>query len=274
MIKDILHFVERQLWSRRAYKFVQNRWTGLADMDALADVLSTMRTSRDLKPIELEFPAAKNIVVLAPHPDDEVIGPGGTLIGGIERGCRVTVIYLTSGSSKSTRAEIRENEALEAAALMGFETIFLGLSALEEHDLKSAAAILHQHLVDLSPDIIFTPFLSDDHIEHRKTGEILVRATEMGNGIRNPEIWAYQVYGAVISNVIVDITTTAEAKASAIRLYESQMKRRDWAHFALGLNAFNSRFLPGGATRYAEMYFVLPLSDYCGFCAPYFSKRE
>ena len=51
----------------------------------------------------------------------------------------------------------------------------------------------------------------------------------------------------------------------------SAMKSRDWAHYALGMNAYHSRFLPSTTeARYAEPFFVVPLEDYIDVCAKYF----
>ena len=84
-------------------------------------------------------------------------------------------------------------------------------------------------------------------------------------------IWAYQVYTTLIPNVVVDITDVADDKASTIRLWASQIEKRDWAHYMLGLNAFNCRLLGGPAPRYAETFFVLPIGDYAELCATYFT---
>ena len=49
-----------------------------------------------------------NILIVAPHPDDEILGCGGSIIKYIEKGCRVSVLYLSSGDSIE---KIRETEA-------------------------------------------------------------------------------------------------------------------------------------------------------------------
>lgn len=273
-LRALLNRFERQLWAHRSYKFVRRRWGELADLSALADVLATMRTGREIEPLELGFPSNKRIAVLAPHPDDEIIGPGGTLIGGIAQGSPTTVVYLTSGSEVAAEAQRREEEAREVAAGVGFDTHFLRLPRLQADNLATAADRVGQHLTELRPDIVFVPFLSDDHDEHRRTSEILAMACQQVTIPGRPEVWAYQVYGAVIPNVVVDITATAEAKAEAISLFRSQMEKRDWAHYALGLNAYNSRFLSGAKAAYAEMFFVLPLSDYADICRSYFARQS
>jgi hypothetical protein len=72
--------------------------------------------------------------------------------------------------------------------------------------------------------------------------------------------------------VVVDITDQATRKAEAMRHYASQMAKRDWAHFALGLNAFNLRLLPAtNRAAYAEAFFVLPISEYVELCRDYFA---
>jgi LmbE family N-acetylglucosaminyl deacetylase len=66
-------------------------------------------------------------LVVAPHPDDDVIGCGGSIIRHIRRGHTVTVVYMTSGEAgslvhpKEELRLIREAEAREAASLMGFD---------------------------------------------------------------------------------------------------------------------------------------------------------
>ena len=68
-----------------------------------------------------------------------------------------------------------------------------------------------------------------------------------------------------------DITDAAAQKAEAIRMWQnSAMRSRDWAHFALGLNAYNSRLLPDSTLpRYVEAFFVVPLAEYLKVCGTY-----
>ncbi|MCK9232707.1 MAG: PIG-L family deacetylase, partial [Syntrophales bacterium] len=75
----------------------------------------------------------RRILVAAPHPDDEWIGCGGSLLKHIRRGNPVTVVYMTSGEAgglgrtREALAAVREAEAREAAAFAGItDLIFLG----------------------------------------------------------------------------------------------------------------------------------------------------
>src|SRR5258706_2559089 len=70
-----------------------------------------------------------NVLVIAPHPDDEVIGCGGALCRHADRGDRVSVVFLTSGElglKRLPREEawaIREREATAAAAELGIAAL-------------------------------------------------------------------------------------------------------------------------------------------------------
>ena len=100
----------------------------------------------------------------------------------------------------------------------------------------------------------------DDHDDHRRANQLLWHAWH-GGFVRNDiEVWCYQVYSPVISNVVVDISDVAEQKATAVRMWKSQMKIRKFDHYILGLNAFNIRLLPRG--RYVEAFFVVPMREY------------
>jgi len=270
MLRGLINRIERQLWARRSHKFVIRNWSQLPSIASLGEILSTMRAAREIIPLLQEAPAGKSILVIAPHPDDEVVGPGGTIIGAIEAGSRAHVVYLTSGSKRADVAQTREAEASAAANQIGYTTEFLRLADLSDGATSTALTALANAITTFDPELLFVTFFADDHIEHQRASELLVKAYDQELVDGDLEIWAYQVYSALVANVIVDVTPFLERKLEAISIFASQMESRNWVHFASGLTAYNSRFLPGNATRYGEVFHVARLRDYSDICRPYF----
>jgi LmbE family N-acetylglucosaminyl deacetylase len=99
----------------------------------------------------------------------------------------------------------------------------------------AAAQALASVINGFQPDVLMLPFMLGDHPSHRNASLLLAAACE-GLALE-PEVWAYQVYSAMMSNVVVDITAWRGAKSDLIRYYQSQLARRDWVNFSLGLNA-------------------------------------
>ena len=84
----------------------------------------------DRTPAALDSFGPEPVLVVAPHMDDEVIGPGGTLRRHVEAGAAVTVVFLTDGRlggyDDGTLLQRRKEESRRAAELLGFgELIFL-----------------------------------------------------------------------------------------------------------------------------------------------------
>jgi LmbE family N-acetylglucosaminyl deacetylase len=268
MLRRLFRRLEASLRGRQAYKFFLRDWGALGDLTSAADVIKTIRFSRQLESLELAHPDKRRIVVLAPHPDDEVLGAGGTIIKALAARIPVTVVYVTSGLPPQTT----EAEAMAVSRQVGYETEFLHEPVksigLDDASLQNCA----QSLARLKPDCIFLPFLLDDHDDHRRVSELFLRLCRKGLfDPRGVEVWAYQVYSMVWPNVVVDVTDVAERKAEAMRLYATQMKTRDWAHYILGLNAFMSRFLRSRHNAcYAEGFFVVPAEEYLSLCERYF----
>lgn len=269
MLHATVKLLKNLVMRRSAYRFFMRDWRALGDLGRCADAAATFRHSVNLEPILMEGPQGKRILVIAPHPDDEILGAGGTLIASIGRGAKVRVFYLTRG--KASQAEALMKEAAAVARLVGYETRFLNYYA---RCLPLDAQIidtLREEIEIFGPQVLMLPFLCDDHDDHRRASHLLWLTHQAHSLPPGLEIWAYQVYTALIPNVVVDITATAEHKRTAIAGWASQAGSRDWAHYALGLNAFNSRFLPGATgPRFAEAFFVLPLEDYCELCGHYF----
>lgn len=254
------------LLPQRDLGFYLRHWLVPGDAIRSSAVLETMRQTNIVMAEESEGPIEGPVLVLAPHPDDEVIGPGGTLISLLQRGVRVTVAFLTDGTNDPNAAAIRREEATASAEALGFQPRFLGLQA-DAIPLSEGAAQLQRLLAEIRPAALMLPFVLDDNDDHRRTSELLLRIPDLP-----PElpIWAYQVYTALPANRAVNITRVADAKAKAIGRHASQMKRRDWAHYALGINAVNIRLLPKQGVRYVEAFLALPAARYVALCESYF----
>jgi N-acetylglucosamine malate deacetylase 1 len=264
------------LLPRRAYKFFLNDWRPLDDLDRVADAMGSLRQSARLRPAIMNAPQARRIAVVAPHPDDESIGPGGTLLAAREGGANIGVVFLTDDSNE-TVASARRREAQAACEVLGATPAFLGFG---ERAIPLDAQAVHRFATSLSSlagdgalEALFVPFLADDHEDHRRANHLLLVAAEHGEFRARPEIWAYQVYTSLPCNVLVDIGRHAGGKTQAIRSHVSQMAKRDWVSVALGLNAYNARFArgrPGGGPY--EAFFVLPFEDYIDLLRRYFRE--
>ena len=98
-------------------------------------------------PERVEAPPGSRIVVLAPHPDDDVLGCGGTLAKQVVTGASVSVVYLTDGrkgdptfASEDDLVKERQREAVAAAAVLGIEDVaFLGA---RDQELRASAPIV------------------------------------------------------------------------------------------------------------------------------------
>jgi N-acetylglucosamine malate deacetylase 1 len=262
------------LFTKKAYRFLIRDWMNLPDLEAAANVINTLRFNHNLRSVELDKPPGKRILVIAPHIDDETIGPGGSLYKAIKGGSQVEVLFLTSDSNPEDK-KIREDEAIYVAEKSGFTVRFLGWNADSIPADSVAVEQFAKAVNDFNPDLLMITFVLDDHDDHRRANEILYKAFSRNLLPPTLDIWAYQVYTAVLANVIIDITSVSEQKKAMIRCYISQMSHRDWANFALGLNAWNSRFLKGRVkAAFAECFFTVPLSEYATLCQKYLGGTE
>ena len=254
------------------YKFVLRDWTRLLDLELCSQVLETKRFSRNLRPVEMDAPDAKAILVVAPHPDDDTFGAGGAILKALEGGARVETVYLTNGSNDPEQARLIKRDAERVGGELGLKHHFLecatfGIPVGDEGVNGKLEAIL----TGLDPDAIFVPFLLDDHDDHRRASQLLMEV--LSKRRFECEIWAYQIYSTVIPNVVVDITRQIERKRELMALWQNVQGNRNWAHYTTGINAANCRYLSGRrAASYAEAFFVVPSPEYAALCDIYFSN--
>ena len=248
---------------------IQINWRNLHDHKYMRATLDTMRLSKFYNPKEVTVPKNKKILILSPHPDDETIGAGGTILKMVECGCDVHVLQFTLGD----KPEVYE-ESLKVPEILKFTPHYLRFAAGRmEMDEKSLKMVFGQ-INDIAPDVIFIPFLLDDNEDHRRVNEYIYKGfiQNMLNISSSTSLWAYQVYSFFPINATVRVTDFIEEKSRAMRCYQSQFCVRDWVHFMKGLNAFNIRFLTGGhiGEEYVEVFFRTSVKHYSEICATYF----
>lgn len=122
------------------------------------------------------------VLVLAPHPDDDILGCGGTIAHYCKKKDDVSVVFITSGEkgskkiNKTELAAIREQEALAAEKALGCSTcIFLRCKDGQVNKEIQVKKKLEELINKLCPDYIYIPHAQDDHKDHIATHMFIVQ---------------------------------------------------------------------------------------------------
>ncbi len=178
-----------------------------------------------------------NILVFAPHNDDETIGVGGTIAKLANAGHRVVVCEVTRGINEAALQRIR-NEAIEAHKVLGVsETVFLDLPGLDLHltPTRQKNAPYLDIVKKENPDIVFIPHHGDLHSDHASCAESCMVALRPMNAPNPKALYAYETLSesewnvpdgahAFIPNTWSDITQTLDTKIEAMKCYASQLR--------------------------------------------------
>jgi LmbE family N-acetylglucosaminyl deacetylase len=211
-------------------------------------------------PYEASQLRGERLLVLAPHPDDEVIGCGGLIALHLREGRNVRILVATDGA-EAGEAPAREEECRRGVSRLGDADLrFLGFPdrALDE----SAAPVIRQHLLELRPDLILVPGPGEIHPDHlalsRLFCDLVQRDELLFADLATARVAFYEVSQPLRPNAIVDITPVSEQKYAAIGEHASQLEQRDYASYARGLNTYRAMTLPEEMTL-AEAYHVVDL---------------
>jgi LmbE family N-acetylglucosaminyl deacetylase len=220
--------------------------------------------------------SARRVLVLAPHPDDEVFGCGAALADLASRGAALDVLVLTDGAggepdpAERKRIEgLRLRESGVALAILGGAK--LRTAGLPDRGLWDAEAALREALeralVETGPDLVFAPSPVEIHPDHRAVAAALVAvarsaapSSPVARVLAGTTVAFFEVSQPFRPNVLFDCGRHTETKRRAMLAFVSQNGERDYEGFISGLNAYRRMTLPRG-TKAAEGYFVVPGSD-------------
>lgn len=199
------------------------------------------------------------ILVLAPHPDDESLGCGGTIAKHIADGDEVRVVYLCDCGPD------RANEALKACGVLGNGTI--GVWFLDQPDgaAKAVGDVIYrfEKMVEtVDPDIIYAPHSNENHVDHRAAWSLATsiqrhRKVERSStsSLRMYEIWT----PLTDVSVVVDITPYLRVKADALECHQTQFHgdfTNHMDHGIFGLNLYRGAVDGKSQFEYGEAFAV------------------
>lgn len=192
--------------------------------------------------IELNPNKKEKIIVLSPHPDDDIFGVGGTLLRHQQNGDTIQVLYLCRGDGGGARsrddilAKKRQAEATEALAKLGGTAIFWQIRDGSLSPSSELVAKLARLLSEYQPTRIYVPWFGDNHQDHQGCAELLKLSS--AKAIASADIWQYEIWSPLLPNRYVDISQVTQQKKQLMSFHKSQIQ--DNANFETGIIGLNS----------------------------------
>jgi LmbE family N-acetylglucosaminyl deacetylase len=231
---------------------------------------------RAVWPKALQSPLGKRLMVVAPHPDDEVIGCGGLLL--LHRGTseiHIVNVYNGDGGGsidqspwrdepeyKRCLVELRKRELDSVAAKLGVATVTrLNVSDCTGTPGKEEERTLRELLHKLQPEVVLLPWFLDNQPQHKATNTLFAKAAADYNCC----VVAFEIWSLMPPNAFIDITDVLDQKLELIQEYASQLRTVDYVKYVSGLARVRAFHHSVGDRRdgAAESYLALPSKEYC-----------
>ncbi|KKN82056.1 hypothetical protein LCGC14_0313230 [marine sediment metagenome] len=209
------------------------------------------------------------IGVVCAHPDDEILGMGGTIARHIAEGESVSVLYLGRGREGGQQVE----GAVRAAGALGFSPVFVG-DLFPDNQMDTVPLIRIIHAVEAwikahEPHIVYTHHRSDLNVDHRAVFEAVLTATRPGYADPLQALYSFEVLSSTEWAFdysfrparFVDVSQYWQEKVAGLRCYESEM--RPFPH-PRSFRALEARAQYWGAVvgvEYAEAFEVVRMIE-------------
>ncbi len=186
----------------------------------------------------------KKILIVAAHPDDEVLGCFATVAKLIREGYKAYTLILSCGKSsrgkvKQEEYDILQQEMIAANKLIGISEVFCEKfpdNAFDSVSILEIVKKIEYYKSKLNPDIIFTHHEGDMNIDHQITHKAVLTATRPMEGEPVKTIYAMEVPSSTewnsfcarhvfIANVFFDVSDTINEKVKAMSLYKSELRQ-------------------------------------------------
>ncbi len=217
------------------------------------------------------------VLVVAAHPDDEVLGVAGTIAKHVKKQDECYALILGEGitarGEKRALFDGKEQESLQkdaktSANVIGYKDIvFEGLPDVrfDGLELLDIVKIVQRHFFRLKPDIVYTHHYGDLNIDHRLTYEAVLCACRPVTGWYPDELLCFETPSSTewnfgrkeqsfFPNIFVDITDTLEKKLEAMKCYRSEIREYPHPRSIEALKAISMKWGSTVNVKYAEAF--------------------
>ena len=188
----------------------------------------------------MDLPSNSNVLVIAPHPDDEILGLGGTIKKLSDQGHKITILLVSGHLPPLYKEEVfqeHKHQALEAHKIIGaHESIFLEIPAtfVKDQTVAELNGKIFTVVKNIQPTTVFLPF-PDRHIDHKvifESAMVAIRPLHEGTCIElaasyevlSETHWNAPAIEPVFNpNITVDITDHMETKLSALSCFKDEI---------------------------------------------------
>ncbi len=206
-----------------------------------------------------------NVMVVSPHPDDETLGAGGTLLKLKDSGNNIFWLNITNMKTEYGYSDERvkeRNEEIrkvnEAYGFDGFYNLELEPAGMHKYDTGEFISNLKSVFEEVKPEIILLPYGSDVHSDHRVIFDAVYSCTKSFRAPYLKKVLCMEIISETdqalqqngfIPNVFIDISNYIDKKIDIMRIYKSEFNESPFprnAQAIKGLAAYR------GATAYYE----------------------
>ena len=186
----------------------------------------------------------KKILIVAAHPDDEVLGCFGTVAKLIQEGYEAYTLILGEGKTSRDEERVVENKKVELEILnseiknandtIGIKKCFIYNfpdNRFDSVDLLDIIKVVSKVKEEVRPDIIFTHYEKDLNIDHQITYKAVITATRPTKEECVKEIYSFEILSSTewnyplsfLPDVFFDIEDTLNLKIDAMKEYKSEL---------------------------------------------------
>ena len=192
----------------------------------------------------------KKILIVAAHPDDEVLGCGGTITKSTSEGCKVYIVFMTNGiasrnrKKKDIKKEVNERKraAIKACKIMGAEKPnFLDFqdNQLDKYPLLKIVKNVEKFIKKYSPSVIFSHYGGDLNIDHQIVNKAVITACRPQKQSTVKKLLFFEIPSSTEwqitkpsktfnPNWFEDISSVIKKKLNALQAYKSELRK--WPH--------------------------------------------
>ena len=211
------------------------------------------------------------VLIIAVHPDDETLGCGGTLLKHKANGDEIHWLICTTINKNHYYYKIREKEIEKVSALYSFDSVHnLGLETMrvDEYSISELIEKISKVINEVQPNIIYLPFKSDVHSDHRKIFEVSYSCTKSFRYPFIKKVYMMETLSetefapsisdlSFIPNSFNDISEFFEKKLDIMKLFESEMGIHPFPRSEENIRALATFRGASSGCIYAESFMLL-----------------